>query len=284
MRLCCAGRRVRPHAERKMEAVFAVPFYAEGKFSFPSRKDGPAFVRMRPARCGLPRRQSVPRAANCPALVTRARRAGPHQRCGKEGFPIAYIAQVLIWPPVRCAAPLHWPSGFDAAFRATVRPARSDAALAAGRGRTQSGKWKRFSRFPFMRMGDFPSHPGRDGPALARARSARCGLPRHQSMLRAANCPALVTRAWRAGPSPVGTARKDFRLRMFRLGCPCGAAGGAPRHRGRRPGKGGRKTAKCCFPAGRVGRNDQWPAFRFLRDQVAPRKGRASRNSNVTLS
>ena len=38
MRLCCAGRRVRPHAERKMEAVFAVPFYAEGKFSFPSRQ------------------------------------------------------------------------------------------------------------------------------------------------------------------------------------------------------------------------------------------------------
>ena len=188
--------------------------------------------------------------------MTRARRAGPSPAGdGKEDCKTADLA---LLPVFRYAAPLRWPQG------AVARRSETDAVFAV----------------PFYAEGKFSFPSRKDGPAFVRMRPARCGLPRRQSVPRAANCPALVTRARRAGPSPVGTARKDFRLRMFRLGCPCGA----PRRRGRRPGKGGRKAAKSCFPAGRVGRNDQWPAFRLLRDQVAPRKGRASRNSTVTQS
>ncbi len=126
---------------------------------------------------------------------------------GKEEFP---NARVLLFPPVRRSAPLRWPSSFV-------------AALVARRSRTQSGKRMRLLRILFAGMGDFPSRPGRDGPAFVRMRLVRCGLLRRQSVSRATNRLSLVTRAWRAGPSPAGDGKEGFAIAHLLVWRLCGA-------------------------------------------------------------
>ena len=58
----------------------------------------------------------------------------------------------------------------------------------------------------------FPSRPERGGPALGRARPGRGGLRRCADG-DAAGC--FAGTRWCAGPSPLGTARKDLQLRKF---------------------------------------------------------------------
>ena len=92
-----------------MEAVFAVPFYAEGKFSFPSRQ-GWASIREN-ASCAVRFAAALKRAARgelpgaCDARMARWAVPGGD---GEEGFS---IARVLLFPPVRRAAALRWPRG-----------------------------------------------------------------------------------------------------------------------------------------------------------------------------